>query len=368
MAKRLHKGVAQLAPATGHHRLRDGINAVPQDLRLDLARALGSNGRVDAPGEKQPKLASLPVPVRELHAALVGRVQHELLKVPSADEAGLMYLTPTTARKLAVAAVAGQLRLVDFKSASRLLLGQAAPEKDSLDELRETWALVRVALMATGEEIYGMTSSDPGVMRVEAKMHATAKSLRISAADLERWLKRVLESWELLCHDFRLLDNPMPKFKDCTDTHDSFISNQSAMASLAMRMKGEILQELKKTTGSARPDKFQKKPVAGDGGKPKNPSHALLQHGGEGVDSSAAGAGRPGNKTRKRKEGPSAWPDMPMMKKEGYTAFRKEVSGTVPESCVFFLASRCSKGSDCPRSHDVPDGYDAIKRKHAARE
>ncbi|KAL3913603.1 MAG: hypothetical protein SGPRY_007926 [Prymnesium sp.] len=81
--------------------------------RFDLARAMGSNGRVDAPGEKQPKRASLPVPVREMNAELVGRVQHEILKVPSADEAGQMYLNPTTARKLAAAAVAGQLKLTE---------------------------------------------------------------------------------------------------------------------------------------------------------------------------------------------------------------------------------------------------------------
>ena len=90
-----------------------------------------------------------------------------------------------------------------------------------------------------------MSSSDEGVMRVEAKMHATAKSLRICAKDLELWLRRVLESWELACHDFRLLDKPMPDFKECTALHDTFISNQSAMASLAARMKAEILQEMK---------------------------------------------------------------------------------------------------------------------------
>lgn len=174
------------------------------------ARALGSNGRVDAPGEKQPKLASLPVPVREMHAALVGRVQHQLLKVPSAEEEGFMYLTSTMARKLAASALAGQLKLVEFMAAPRLLLRAAAPEKGSLDELREAWALLRVALVAVREEIYSMSSSDAGVMRMEAKMHATAKSLRIIAKDLERWIRRVLESWELLCHDFRLLDGPMP--------------------------------------------------------------------------------------------------------------------------------------------------------------
>lgn len=367
VAKRLHKGAARIAftPATG--RARDALNGAPPHLRMDLARAIGSNGRVDAPGEKQPKLASLPIPVREMHAALVGRVQYQLLRVPSADEAGLMYLSPATARKLAVEAVAGHLKLADFTAASRSLLGSAAPDKGSLDELREVWALIRVALVAVGEEIYGMSSSDEGVMRVEAKMHATAKSLRISPKDLERWLRRVLESWELLSHDFRLLDGPMPCFKKCTELHDTFITNQSTMASLAQQMKGEILQELK--GGLASHSLKGGKSRKGEMGRVKPPSTTDVSQskgGGEanpgGGKSGDKGAKRPG---KKRKEGSSAWPEMPKMGKEDYAAFRKEVGEAFPDGCIFFLASRCSKGSECQRAHEVPAGYDAIKARYS---
>lgn len=46
VAKRLHKGGAHLSFTPGEGHPRDGVNSAPQHLRLDLARALGPNGRV----------------------------------------------------------------------------------------------------------------------------------------------------------------------------------------------------------------------------------------------------------------------------------------------------------------------------------
>ena len=55
---------------------------------------------------------------------------------------------------------------------------------------------------------------------------------------------------------------------------------------------------------------------------------------------------------------------MPQMEKQTYTSFRDELREKFPDGCIFFLASHCSK-SDCQRSHEVPDGYEAIKAKYA---
>lgn len=78
---------------------------------IDFALAVGSNGRVDAPDIKHPKrVTGLPVPVREMHATLVWRDQHELLnqvKCLRPTSVGQMYMViRTSARKIASAAVA----------------------------------------------------------------------------------------------------------------------------------------------------------------------------------------------------------------------------------------------------------------------
>lgn len=203
---------------------------------------------------------------------------------------------------------------------------------------------------------------------MEAKMHATAKSLRICAKDLERWLKRVLESWELHWHNFRLLDGPAPSFGKCTELHDTFITNQSTMASLAQRMKGEILQELKgHSSENSKGGRGSKNKLnVGKPGGASKPSNQQTNPNGGGSDADHAEGSKPGGKGKKkrRKEGPSAWPDMPKLNKEDYTSFRKEVADAFPDGCIFFLASRCSKGSECQRPHEVPEGYDTIKAKY----
>ena len=152
--------------------------------------------------------------------------------------------------------------------------------------------------------------------------------------------------------------------------HDTFITNQSAMASLASRMKGEILRELKGAEGGPRTTKNLNKREGSKGGsRPAGQPEPFRQSEGGDIDSGGGKSGPKGGKKKKRKEGPSAWPDMPKMGKDEYAAFRKEVAESFPNGCIFFLASRCSKGSECQRAHEVPDGYGAIKAKYTqARE
>lgn len=155
----------------------------------------------------------------------------------------------------------------------------------------------------------------------------------------------------------------MPSFKKCTELHDTFISNQSAMASLASRMKAEILQEMR--AGNPRAGKGDRNR---SGGKTPGKASSNGQSGGS-SETDRAGGNKPTDKKKekKRKEGASAWPDMPKLKKEDYTSFRKEVSEAFPDGCIFFLASRCSRGDECQRPHEVPEGYEAIKARFATQ-
>lgn len=171
----------------------------------------------------------------------------------------------------------------------------------------------------------------------------------------------------MLCHDFRLLDKSMPDFKECAETHDSFISSQSHVAMLTARMKNELLKELQ-VKSAGRFSKSSRK--LGEGGRPSKTPRTIAQvEEGEGSEapggsSSQSKGGKASKAGKKRKQGASAWPDMPQLNKEEYTSFRKEVQESFPDSCIFYLASRCSKGDGCQREHTVPDGYAAIKAKY----
>lgn len=92
----------------------DGLRAVPASLRDDLARAMGSNGRIDAAGEVGRERTTLPLVVKHVRAALLDQVQAALMAVPSEDESGTQYMPPSIALKLASAAVAGQFNVVEY--------------------------------------------------------------------------------------------------------------------------------------------------------------------------------------------------------------------------------------------------------------
>ena len=101
----------------------------PESLRDDLVRAVGSNGRVDVTGERSHVRTALPAAVKRMGAAFTDSVQQCLLELPSSDESGMQYINPPAARKLAAAAVSGQLRVVDFVKETRILLGSgSSPE------------------------------------------------------------------------------------------------------------------------------------------------------------------------------------------------------------------------------------------------
>lgn len=119
-------------------------------------------------------------------------------------------------------------------------MGSAASEKGSLDELREGWALAKVALLSVGNELYDLEPMDTGIHRVQAKMHATAKAIRIDSQDLTVWVRRVLETWEQQVHDFRLLEARPPSFQRSVELHENFVARISTAAVIADRMEARL--------------------------------------------------------------------------------------------------------------------------------
>ncbi|KAL3895034.1 MAG: hypothetical protein SGPRY_013632, partial [Prymnesium sp.] len=68
-----------------------------------------------------------------------------------------------TERKLAAAAETGQIRVTEFVEETRQLLSASTPGKDSLDELREAWRLMRTALLTSMLPLGLMSGTNDGV-------------------------------------------------------------------------------------------------------------------------------------------------------------------------------------------------------------
>lgn len=69
VAERLHRQAAAI-PSASAGDVGAGIRMAPEELREDLARAVGSNGRVDATGERSQLRTTLPAAVKRLGASL----------------------------------------------------------------------------------------------------------------------------------------------------------------------------------------------------------------------------------------------------------------------------------------------------------
>lgn len=173
---------------------------------------------------------------------------------------------------------------------------------------------------------------------------------------------------ELSCRDFRLLEKSKPSFEECAQTHDSFISRLSHVAAmLTERMKAELLRELQGSSSRANaPDlkRAARRWATGSPASPTNPTPSKLEEGegGRGIGGAKFNAcGKKGKKART--EGATAWPDITQLEKEEYAHFRREVADKFSNESIFFLANRFFKRDKCQKSHNVLDGYEAVKAK-----
>ena len=228
-----------------------------------------------------------------------------------------------------------------------------------------------LATLAVGMALYGMSHCDEGVMQVDARVNATAASLRLEASDLRTWLCRVLDAWGLRVRQFRQVDGAWPVFAECTLECSKFFSLHAAAAALRMKTDRsgmgrhrEDERKRRSTEGTSagqeslrnsRPAKDARRGEDGTWGEQGAGPTGKGKRGEDKLGDAAGGA------TGRQKEWPSAWPEKPRMDAETYASFCDRVRRECGDACRFFLVGKCSKGADCPKSHAVPPAYARVK-------
>ena len=87
----------------------------------------------------------------------------------------------------------GKLGLQDFTKEARGILGQAAPVKGSLEELRAAWRLMRAAVAAVAIPLYMMSEFDEGLVTL--------------APSLPRWSRALVEMYARYTDEPRILSS-----------------------------------------------------------------------------------------------------------------------------------------------------------------
>ncbi|KAL3922658.1 MAG: hypothetical protein SGPRY_004480 [Prymnesium sp.] len=278
-----------------------------------LARAVGSNARVDAAGERATVRTSLPGVVKRICVALVSAVQKTHTRIPTRDDVGLKHLALDAARKLAAAAVVGKLSLPDFSKEARGILGHGghgAPAKGSLEELRAAWRLMRAALLAVASPLYGQSEFDDG---------CSGSAMR------------VMESWENACVEFRQAGAATPELSRCIQEHDQYLNWTAATATVKEELRAELGKQpaLAPGRGRGKGENHHRSRAGGAAGQKEAEETRPSELEQEGV---GVGAGdRHGRGKDKRT---SAWPDKPRLDAERFKAFKTETREKCPDACT----------------------------------
>lgn len=157
-------------------------------------------------------------------AALTDGVQQCLLEVPCADESGMQYINPPAARKLAAAAVTGQLLVTATRCGG-------TAQRIALDELREAWKLTCTALLASMGPLSLVTATDTGLANLDARVGGTDSNTNVGP---KSWLWRVTDTWETQCVRFRPLNCARSSLADCVQRHETFLSTRTQAAALRL--------------------------------------------------------------------------------------------------------------------------------------
>ncbi|KAL1520939.1 hypothetical protein AB1Y20_022499 [Prymnesium parvum] len=101
--------------------------------------------------------------------------------------------------------------------------------------------------MASAAPTLNMQVDDEGIQEIEAHIGITAQATHIPASKLRSWLQRILNSWELMWHDFRLRDDAKPSLVTCVAPHSTF----QAVGTAAAVMRAELGAELRGSAPSS---------------------------------------------------------------------------------------------------------------------
>lgn len=99
---------------------------------------------------------------------------------------------------------------------------------------------MRAALVAVAVLLYAMSEFDEGLLQVDNVLGPTAASTLVDPKHLAVWLRRVTESWENTCVEFRQAGADMPKSARCVREHEQYLNWKSATATVKEELRAEF--------------------------------------------------------------------------------------------------------------------------------
>ena len=342
-------------------------------LRQDLARAVGSNGKVDAPGETANSRRNLLPAVHVVRRQAWARVVQCLHECADSDQQGRQSLADSTAHSLAKAAVMGHFTWAAFVAASKEVHAEATSPKGSLEEMADAFLLLEAAWAPVIEILFGKTR-DAGLEALRAYTSSKARQQMAKLSpDLRQkhmeklnvWLLGVLRAYRRAMESWRHGAAAEPSVMACVQQQQTHYQFNSAVAAMWSEMPAQQQQAGRAQRGD-KTKLPKRKPVlkAAITRPGAKPAKGKKNKRGKTLAARAAAAAEEGEGEEETEDeetpelAPFVWQNKPQMPNEKWQELMTNFKAKWPTTCSYHCLSRCKQtSSSCRFSHDVPNGF-----------
>ena len=187
VAMRLHSNhAALLLPEAGC----DGISTAPSRLRADLARAIRSNGKVDAAGEVALSRKSIPARAHVWRSQCEQKVEAAIEATARADLSGQAAFGPGTAAELAQQTLRGDIVIDTFESAGVKAFAHLGLKAGTEEALGRAVDVLEAALSALFEFL-GDAEARAALAAVKHGLQPGGVGAVIAIAKRKLWVNKV---------------------------------------------------------------------------------------------------------------------------------------------------------------------------------
>jgi hypothetical protein len=332
----------------------------PADLRLNLTKAMRSNGLVDAAGITTNEGRSLPPYGHGMRRTMLCEVENSIREVADADTTGEISMDAEDVATLAAKVAEASDTFNDFETIARKALGQGAAKADTYQALSDAWAWMQPALRATLVATAQPQREFAAIAHMAAVVNAPPGLSRLSAPEIKDWIEKVKREYKAMMRAFRMHDGDAPSWHVALEIRNSNFQYKALRGALGWKAD----QGSSSRTDSNREGQREKKAGTKGAGKP----NATNGKGGAKAAQDAKTRTTHSKSPTNVASDVSAWKERTASLSDSKF---KEVRDAAKEKfkgvCNFFLVAKCSRGKECRLSHDRPAEFEAFLAEHGVK-
>jgi len=309
----------------------DGISAAPSRLRADLARAIRSNGKVDAAGEVTLSRKSIPARAHAWRSQCEQKVEAAIEATARADLSDQATFGAGATAELAQQALRGDISIDAFESAAVKAFAHLGLKAGTEEALGRTVDVLEAALSALFTFL-GDTEARTALAAVKHGLQPGGVGAVIAIAKRKLWVNKVFTTYAAGLTRWRRAGAERPSLA---------ASVESCQAGLNFDVYAQLLAQ-----------QAERPPRKGAGEKEKRPPR-------ERGDKKGAGDKKGGGGDA------AVYASVPPIPSDKFVDASKALAAAHPAVCRTYLLTKkgCFRGASCKFKHEAPQGLAELVKK-----